>query len=67
MSPALAEERAERIRRAVEAATGFEDAHLWYFTVQRVEYPKDPTGNITRCLATIVAHSDNAGIVETVG
>lgn len=67
VSPAAAEEWAERIRRAVERASFAADAHLWYFTVQRIEYPKDPTGNITRLVATVVAHSDNAGIVETEG
>lgn len=66
-SPTLAEERTERVRRAVEAAEPTTGQHLWYFTVQRAEYPKDPTGNITRSILTVVAHSDNSGVVETTG
>jgi predicted secreted protein len=69
VSPGLVEERAERIRRACKedevGAPGTE--HLWYYRVIHVTYPDDPTGNKTRLLATVLAFSQNAGLVETNG
>lgn len=66
-TPIFAEERAERVRRAVQGAAPTTGQQLWYFRVTRTEYPKDPTGNITRSLSTILAYSDNASLVETEG
>jgi hypothetical protein len=69
VDPALIEGYAERLRRAVEddnnGAPG--DQHLWYYRITRIEYPPDPTGNITRLIATVTASSQNAGLVETTG
>jgi len=69
VSPALIEEWAERIRRAVnkdgQGTPG--TAHLWYYRVLRITFPPDPSGNITRCLAVVEATSQNAGLVETTG
>lgn len=66
VSPGAIEEWAERFRRAtrldLETAG---DAHLWYYTVQRIEYPPDPTGNITRLFAVVEAKSQNPSWVET--
>lgn len=67
VSPALAEEYAERIRRAVQGASYTTDNHLWFFQVVEMDYPKDPTGNITRCVARVRAYSDNPAIIETTG
>lgn len=69
VDPAAIEEWAERLRRAVRDdldAAGF-DAHLWYFRVQKIEYNPDPSGNISRLLATVTADSQNAALVETSG
>lgn len=67
VSPATIEEHAERIRRAVQGASYTADNHLWFFQVIEMDYPKDPTGNITRCVARVRAYSDNSAIVETTG
>lgn len=69
VDPSLIETDAERIRRAVQAAdaTTPGNAHLWYYRVTKIEYPPDPTGNISRLLATVVATSQNASLVETSG
>lgn len=69
VSPGVIEEWAERLRRACRAdelgTPG--DEHLWYYRVLRIEYPPDPSGNITRLLATVQASSQNAGLTETSG
>lgn len=69
VSPDLIEEWAERLRRACRAdglgAPG--NAHLWYYRVLKVEFPHDPSGNITRLLATVQSSSQNAGLTETSG
>lgn len=58
---------AERFKKAVKAhndqAIGT-DA-VWFFTITRITYPRDPTGNKTRFVATIKAFGHNAGLVET--
>jgi hypothetical protein len=69
VDPSLIEEWAERLRRAVRAdldEAGF-DAHLWYFRVTKIDYNPDPSGNISRLLATVEAESQNAALVETTG
>lgn len=38
---------------------------VWYFDVDRVRYPNDPTGNKTRFEMTIRAWGDNNNLVET--
>jgi hypothetical protein len=69
VDPSDIEEWAERLRRAVRAdldAAGF-DEHLWYFRVQKIDYNPDPSGNISRLVATIVTFAQNPAIVETAG
>jgi hypothetical protein len=70
VDPSIIEEWAERIRRrcqtdAKNSVPG--DSHGWYYEVKRIEYPQDPTGNITRLVATVVAQSQNSALVETTG
>lgn len=68
VSPAGIEDWAHRLRKAVQADGSFlGDEGLWFYRVTRIEYPPDPTGNITRLLATVQAWSQNAGVVETTG
>ncbi|MBA3240087.1 MAG: hypothetical protein H0T60_02580 [Acidobacteria bacterium] len=38
---------------------------LWYFDVESITYPDDPTGNKTRFEATIRAFGRNSALVET--
>ncbi len=66
IDPTLVEEYAERIRRACHS-DGFEgtmgaDEHLWFYSVQRVDYPPDPGGNITRVLVTVLGKAQNAAL-----
>jgi hypothetical protein len=52
---------AERFRRAARANSSYVgDAHDWYWLVTAIEYPPDPTGNITRFVALVVGYSANA-------
>lgn len=69
VDPTLIETDAERIRRALHTAdvTDPGTEHLWFYRVTKVEYPHDPTGNISRLEATVVASSQNASLTETTG
>lgn len=68
VDPAAIEEWAERFRRMCEADKNTPgDQHVWYFTVQRIEYPPDPSGNISRLLATVSVQGENSALLETSG
>lgn len=67
VSPAIIEEKAERFKRALQKGNSPSTGHLWYFDIEQIEYPRDPTGNKSRFVATILARSQNAGLVETTG
>jgi hypothetical protein len=60
---------ADRFRQAIRRAsvTTPGTGQVWYFDLQRVQYPNDPTGNKTRFVATIRAYGNNSGLVETSG
>jgi hypothetical protein len=68
VDPAGIEEWAERLRRACQADLSTPgDTHVWYFRVARIEYPPDPSGNVSRLLATVFVDSQNPALVETSG
>lgn len=70
VDPRVIARHAERFRRACLAAHPTlvaPDHHLWFFNVESIEYPDDPTGNKSRFLAHVCAYSDNAALVETTG
>lgn len=58
---------AERFRDALRRASAQDPGtgQLWYFDVDRITYPDDPTGNKTRFEATIRAFGNNSNLVET--
>lgn len=60
---------AERARRACQKdeGAGPADAHLWWYSATRTEYPPDPTGNITRALITVTGTAQNPALVPTTG
>lgn len=58
--------RLENAVRSNEVRVGGSD-EIWYFDVMDIEYPDDPTGNISRFHAIIRAFRNNAGLVETSG
>lgn len=67
VSPSTVEGFAERFRSALR--TGGVDPNtglVWYFVLDRIEYPPDPTGNKTRFEAFLVARGNNSALVETV-
>lgn len=60
---------AERFSRAIEAYnnTVVGTGSMWFFDVEEIDYPDDPTGNKTRFHASVRAYGNNPAIVETVG
>jgi hypothetical protein len=58
---------AERFRQAVQRSqVEYEgSSQVWYFDVQSIEYPDDPTSNKTRFEAQVRAYGNNAGLIET--
>lgn len=56
---------ADRFMRAVEAAQATVGTNaVWYFDVDGINYPDDPTGNKTRFEATVRARGDNQSMIE---
>lgn len=60
-------EYADRFRRVLRTtkAQNTNTGDVWYFDVDRIQYPNDPTGNKTRFVAQIRAYGDNSNLVET--
>lgn len=58
-------EAAERFRRAIKASGQPATDPMWYFNLVQISYPRDPTGNRTRFVATIRVFGNNASLVET--
>lgn len=60
---------AERFRDACRRsnATDPGTGQVWYFSVLRITYPNDPTGNKSRFHATVRAYGNNSSLVETTG
>lgn len=59
--------KAERMRRALQAVTNVATPEVWYFNVVNTRYPNDPTGNKTRFEMLVIGHGSNTGLVETIG
>lgn len=67
VDPATVTSYAERFRAALKRTSAIDPntRQAWYFNVERVQYPDDPTGNKTRFVATVRAYGENAALVET--
>lgn len=67
VDPTPITEYAERLMDALRRsqATDPGSGKVWYFDVDRVQYPNDPTGNKTRFIMTIRAFGNNMNLVET--
>lgn len=65
VDPSFIEGKAEEFRNIL--ASNPRSAKVWYYDLTRLEYPIDPTGNITRFIAHLTARSDNTAqpITET--
>jgi hypothetical protein len=48
VDPEKIEELADRFRKGIKEGVDPKTGNLWYFTVVRLVYPDDPTGNKTR-------------------
>lgn len=67
VSPDKIESYADRFRRKLaERTTDPRTGSVWYFTLERIDYPDDPTGNKTRFEARLRARGNNTALVETV-
>lgn len=66
VDPAKIENFAERFRRALEDSDP-RTTYVWFFRLRRINYPPDPTGNITRFEATVEAFGQNSALIETTG
>lgn len=68
VDPTAIETLAERFKRACHAASSYVGSqHDWFFQVERIEYPNDPTGNKTRFVAAVTGWAQNPSLVETTG
>lgn len=67
VSPGIIEARAERFRTALRAFSEPGTGDRWYYRLERLEYPDDPTGNKTRFEAYVRAFANNTALVETTG
>lgn len=68
VSPKPIEAFAERFRQALQAGSSDPNTgSVWYFTLERIDYPDDPTGNKTRFEAYLRARGNNTALVETTG
>lgn len=56
---------AERFRRSIEASNQAVSGSMWYYNLLQIRYPRDPTGNRTRFVATLRAFGNNSSLVET--
>lgn len=68
VSPKVIEAFADRFRRALQAGGADPNTgSVWYFTLERIDYPDDPTGNKSRFEAYLRARGNNTALVETTG
>jgi hypothetical protein len=65
VSPAVIESFAERFRQSIRTGVDLKTGSVWYFDLLRIGYPPDPTGNVSRFEAVLVARGNNSALVET--
>lgn len=66
VDPTDIETLAERFKRSL-VRNDPDTNSAWYFELQDIEYPHDPTGNATRFEARVIAWGSNTSLVETTG
>lgn len=64
--PTIIETYAERFKRALRTGDPDQDT-VWYFILEAIDYPDDPTGNATRFEAEVTAMGTNSALLETTG
>lgn len=65
VDPTQIESYAERFRGALQEGVSGRNAEVWYFNLLGIDYPVDPTGNITRFVAKLLAYGNNSALIET--
>lgn len=65
VDPRIITEKAFRLKRAIKSANVHLGGNMWFFNVERTEYPDDPTGNKTRFHMLIRAWGNNPALAET--
>ena len=65
VDPALIEGWAWRFQRRCKTASHTNTDHVYWFNVVQINYPADPTDNITRFEALLEGWEPNAQIMET--
>lgn len=66
VSPATVELFVDRAKRALREVRITGSEKNWFFSVPRVDYLPDPTGNITRAEFAVRSTGENVGVLETV-
>ena len=65
VDPRFIAEEAEKLLTAIRLTDVTASGEMWFFNVEQVEYPDDPTGNKTRFYMTLRAWGNNSSLVET--
>lgn len=65
VDPRIITEKAFRFKRRIKSTNVSGNGNLWFFNVERTEYPDDPTGNKTRFHMLIRAWGNNPSLTET--
>ena len=59
--------KADLLLNAIRTTDVTVSGDMWYFNVEGIEYPEDPTGNKSRFYMTVRAWGNNTSLVETTG
>jgi hypothetical protein len=65
VSPAVIEGFVDRAKRALRTVRFPASEKTWFFSVPRVDYLPDPTGNITRAELVVRSTGENVALLET--
>lgn len=65
VDPRVITEQAALLLTAIRNTDVTVSGDMWYFNVELIDYPDDPTGNKTRFFMTLRAWGNNTSLVET--
>jgi hypothetical protein len=66
VNPTWIETQAEIFKDLIRTGDPHQD-DAWFYRVEEITYPDDPTGNATRFEAVVTAFGTNTALLETVG
>lgn len=67
VDPRVVADQADLLMRTIQNSHVSVTGDMWYFNVELVDYPDDPTGNKSRFYMTVRAWGNNTSLVETTG